>query len=93
MNKFLLIIDILLWWFSFEHSAPEALFLIVLLEIFVSIYLNFRLAKQNIQSKFLWSFIGVFVLYGVIIHYIQLYFLKKKISKETEKHPQPTPLN
>ncbi len=78
VNKFLLVIDTLLWWFSFERSAPLALAPIVLLMVFVSIYLNYRLAKQNNQSALLWSLIGLFGWYGVIAHYIQLKLRKKK---------------
>jgi len=81
VNKLLLLIDLLIWWFSFERSAPQALALIVLLMIAVSIYLNYRLARQNKQSALLWSLIGFFGLYGVIVHYIQL-FLRRRPSKE-----------
>ena len=81
MNKFLLFIDILTWWFSFERSSPEVLALDVLLMVAVSIYLNYRLARQNKQSALLWSLIGLFGFYGVIAHYIQL-SLRRKASKE-----------
>jgi hypothetical protein len=71
MNIFLLIVDIFLWLFTFERSSPQALAPAVLLGIGVSFYLNYRLTKQNHQSKW-WLLAGLFGVYGVIAHYIQL---------------------
>ncbi len=78
MNIFLFIIVVLTWLFSFERSAPLALGPAVLLMVVVSIYLNYRLARQYKQRALLWSLIGFFGFYGVVAHYIQLLFTKGK---------------